>query len=225
MKYSLLLCVFVLSTYLGYAQSTADFNYSVGVKGYTIMQMPKILDQTNKQDYTHVYLNGGWFKFNDNQISYRFGGSYYRGNVQFDNTCATCEIAKGKVTDYNFKIGFEKIFNYANVQPYMAFDIGYRSNQYNGVMDSKNNPSMMTSKTVDASKTGGVLSPVIGVRINVIPQVALFGESSLDFFYSYEKQDISTANGTNRILNTYKKLETLLNPITVGIQFSFSEKN
>ena len=63
----LILCAGITS----FAQTSADYNYSIAVRGFSMMQLPKILNQTNTQDYTRMAGNGAILKFNDNQISYR----------------------------------------------------------------------------------------------------------------------------------------------------------
>ncbi|WP_316737631.1 hypothetical protein [Pedobacter aquatilis] len=209
-----------------YAQTSADFNYSLAVRGYSLMQLPKILNQTNAQDYTKMAGNGLMLKFNDNQISYRISANYFRDkDVRFQNTCETCEIAKGKVTDYSFKIGFEKNFNYSRIQPYFAFDIGYRSNRFTGMLSPANSNVATNNQSADATKNGLVMSPSLGIKFNIIPNLSIFAESSLDFNYSYEKQDITQANLAGRTINTYNKWEFLLNPVSAGIQFNFNSKN
>lgn len=222
----ILLSLIVLCTSLTlFAQSSADYNYTIGLRGFTLMQLPKVMNQTNTQDYAKAYGNGLMFKFNDNQISYRISGNYYRKDEEFDNTCASCEIARGKVTDYSFKIGFEKNFNYSRIQPYFGFDLGYRSNRFTGTISPKSTLVGSTEQTVDASKNGLVLTPVLGLKVNIIPQLNVFAESNLDFYYSYEKQDLTQPNGVARTVTTYRKWEYLLNPVSVGVQFSLNGKN
>lgn len=222
---SLFLLATAISTNL-LAQTSADYNYSIAGRAFSLMQLPKILNQTNTQDYTKMYGNGVILKFNDNQISYRISGNYFRSrDVTFQNTCETCEIGQGKVTDYSFKIGFEKNFNYSRIQPYFAFDFGYRSNRFTGTLSPANSMVPSTSQSADASKNGLVMTPSLGFKINIIPNLAVFAESSLDFYYSYEKQDITQPNLAGRTVNTYTKWEFLLNPVSAGVQFNFNSKN
>lgn len=226
MKRILLSLTMILGTsFAMFAQTSADYNYTIGIRAFSLMQLPKILNQTNTQDYTNAYGNGIMLKFNDNQISYRISGNYFRNDIGFDNTCSTCEIANGKVTDYSFKIGFEKNFNYSIVQPYFGFDIGYRSNRFTGNINQKNPLVGNNTQTADANKNGLVLTPVIGLKVNILPQLNIFAESNLDFYYSYEKQDVTQVGGVGRTVNTYRKWEYLLNPISAGVQFSLNGKN
>jgi len=223
----IILSVFVACLSLScFAQTGADFNYSIAARGFSLMQLPKILNQTNTQDYTKMYGNGAILKFNDNQISYRISGNYFRDpSVRFQNTCETCEIASGKVTDYSFKIGFEKNFNYSRFQPYFAFDLGYRSNRFTGILTPTNGSIGTTNQSADATKNGLVITPTLGFKVNIIPYLSIFAESSLDFYYSYEKQDITPINVADRTVTTFNKWEFLLNPVSAGIQFNFNSKN
>lgn len=202
------------------AQTAADYNYSIGIRALTIVQLPKILNQANAQNYTNTYANGILVKFNDNQINYRMNGNYFKDNIKFDNNY---ETANGTVIDYSFKVGFEKNLNYSRIQPYFAIDLGYRSNRFTGTLQPNGAPSI--SRNADVSKSGLVISPAIGLKINIIPQLLLFAESNLDFYFSYERQDISEPNSVTRSVTMYNKLESLLNPISAGLQFNINRKN
>jgi len=231
MKKSLL--IILMSTLYNYAfsQMNGDFNYTVAIKGYSMMQMPKVLNQKNSKDFTNVWFHGGMVKFNDNQFSYRLSGSYLSKNIGLVNNCATCEAAEGKMTDYIFKLGFEKNFNFSRFQPYFGFDIGFRSNKFDGKIMSTN-PAYLASQagkagtdvsmepnSVEATKVGFVVSPVIGIKINPIPEISLFAEGNLDYFASYERQETVSGDLSNTVtLKKYNKTEFLLNPVTIGIQ-------
>lgn len=208
-----------------FSQVDGTYNYSVGVKGYSLMQMPKILQQTNTEDYTNVWLNGGIIKFNDNQIAFRISGHYlFKRDLTFNNKCDDCETAKGNMTDYAIKFGFEKNFNYSVIQPYFAADFGFRSHSFKGDVVSAN--SLNLPNTAITSKTGGVFSPTLGIKANVLKQVSFFAESSMDFYYAYERQEIIFSDAANtRTFAKYNKLETLLNPVSVGIQIHLVRKN
>ncbi|PST82152.1 hypothetical protein C7T94_15220 [Pedobacter yulinensis] len=214
-----------------YAQTGSDFNYSIGLRAFSIMQMPKILNEVENDKFTKLYVHGGMFKFNDNQISYRLSGSYYRGDKTFNNNCVNCQVSEGKVEDYVFKVGFEKNFNYSRIQPYFGFDLGFRSNKYSGML-SNTNPAAMASSlyippsTVQSMKDGLILAPLVGVKINVIDQLSIFAESNLDVYYSYERQDIVAQDANNtQSVNRFRKWEYLVNPVSVGIFFHISSKN
>lgn len=209
-----------------YSQLNGNYNYTIAVKAYNVMQMPKVFEQ-NTQHYITSYLNGGIIKFNDNQISYRLSGNYLNQSVSFNDDCANCELAHGKVTDYAFKLGFEKSFNYSTVQPYFALDAGYRYNRFLGSLDAINlQRSIVGVNHIESTKNGFTIAPVIGLKFNPVELITIFAESSLEFFYSYERresiaQDASAARTFSR---TYQG-EYLLYPISAGIQIHLSAKN
>jgi len=191
-----------------------------------MMQMPKILNQTNSQDYTHAYANGVLIKFNDNQISFRLSGNYFRENKSFNNQCENCEVVTGKTTDYSFKLGFEKSINYARIQPYFGTDAGFRASRFTGAVKTNNPKSTSLPYTVDADKNGFVVAPVLGIKINPVKNISIFAETSLDFYYSYERQETTQQDASNtRTFAKYNKWEFLLNPVSVGIQVHLVGRN
>jgi len=221
------MCLMLFSL-AGFSQINGNYNYTIAVKAFGVMQMPKILNQANANNYINAFFSGAMIKFNDNQISYRLNGNYLKKNESFHNVCNTCEVSVGKITDYSFKIGFEKSFNYARIQPYVAFDLGFRSNKYEGQNQNTNSLSASRAATsdVDASKDGIIASPIIGLKINPSKQVSIFAESNLEFFYFYERQELVSNDAENtRTLNKYRKSEFLLNPISLGIQIHLGNKN
>ena len=229
MRRTLLLVLFLtVTSATAFAQMSGDYNYSIGLRGYTVMQMPRILNESGSKYFTNTTLNGVMVKFNDNQISYRLNGTYYNKSKQFFNNCASCEEANGKLVDYSFKVGFEKNFNYARIQPYFAIDLGYRSNTFSGEMENRNELKAASARAVavdiatvqiEASKMGTVFTPVLGIRVGITNQVSIFAEGNLDFFYSYERQETTwhDANNTQTFKKFYKS-EFLLNPFSAGIQ-------
>ncbi|WP_316817978.1 hypothetical protein [Pedobacter nyackensis] len=223
MKKTLLIALSLLLSNAAFSQTSDDYNYSLAVKGYSIMQMPKVLNQKKKEEFKDVVFHGGMIKFNDNQISYRLGGSYIRRDMEVVNNCLNCEQLNGKVKDFNFTIGFEKNLNFSRIQPYFGFDIGFRENKFDGTVISKkiltNGPDAALSGVVETSKTGFTAAPVIGIKIYPIRQVALFAESSIQWFYFYERQETIAQDANNtRTVNKYNKSEFLTNAISVGIQ-------
>jgi hypothetical protein len=226
MRRTLLLVLFLTVTSAAFAQMNGDYNYSIGFRGYTVMQMPKILNESGSKYFTNTILNGFMVKFNDNQISYRLNGTYYNKSKEFFNNCETCEEANGKLVDYSFKVGFEKNFNYARIQPYFAIDLGYRSNTFSGELENRN--ELKTAKLmseemqiveVEASKMGMVITPVLGLKVGLTEQVSIFVEGNLDFFYSYERQETTWHDANNtQTFKKYYKSEFLLNPFSVGVQ-------
>lgn len=226
MKKYLLIGLSVLLSNAAFSQMSGDYSYSLAVRGYSLMQMPKILNQKNTDNFSDAVFHGGMIKFNDNQISYRLGGSFIKKDARIVNNCANCQEANGKMKDYNFSIGFEKSMNFSRIQPYFAFDIGFRYNKFDGSLVSTNvltakAPSPLRPNGVEASKTGFTAAPIIGIKVNPIAQVTLFAESNLQWFYSYERQETVAADADNTItLNKYKKSEFLLNPVSLGIQLN-----
>jgi hypothetical protein len=222
MRKALLFVLFLAATSAAaFAQMSGDYNYSVGLRAYTVMQMPKILNESGSKYFTNSRLNGVMVKFNDNQISYRLNGTYYNKSKQFFNNCASCEEANGKLVDYSFKVGFEKNFNYARIQPYFAVDLGYRSNTFSGQTVNRNElkASDMASVQIEASKAGFVVTPVLGIKASIAEQISFFAEGNLDFFYSYERQETTLNDAANtQTFKRYYKAEFLLNPFSVGIQ-------
>lgn len=205
---------------------TGNYNYSIAARGFSIIQMPKVFNQ-EEQHYLNVFMNGGMVKFNDNQISYRLSGNYIKQDVDFRNDCINCDVATGKVTDYAFKIGFEKNFNYSRIQPYFAFDLGYRNNGFAGTMniiDSQR--SVAGINKIESTKNGLTASPIIGIKINPLPQITIFAESSLEFYYSYERRETVAQDAS--ATKTYSKTnqgEYLINPVSIGIQIHLGAKN
>lgn len=166
-------------------------------------------------------------KFNDNQISYRVSGNFINKPISFDNTCTNCDFANGKIMDYAFAVGFEKNFNYAHIQPYFAFDIGYRFNHFKGMMSTANNQRSITaSNALEDTKDGATASPTVGIKLNPIKQVTIFAESSMEFYYAYVRQETvlqdASATKTQRRFN---RGDFLLNPISIGIQIHLVNKN
>lgn len=224
MKKKLLLILLLLSGGAAFSQMNGDYNYSIVARGFSMMQMPKVLNETDYSKYVNTYFSGLVMKFNDNQISYRLGGSYLKKSKTFFNNCSTCEVVSGDVTDYAFKVGFEKNLNFSRIQPYFGVDLGYRSNKFVGLSQNANTlksalaSDAIPASKVEATKVGFIATPLIGIKFNVISEVSLFVESSLDFFYSYERQEFVTQDANNsRTLAKTNKAEFLLNPVSVGI--------
>ena len=226
MKKHLLILVLLLSGGTAFSQMNSDYNYSITLRGYGAMQMPKLFNETNPDQFIDTYFSGITVKFNDNQINYRLSGSYLKQGKTFNNNCNNCEVVTGDVKDFVFKIGFEKNINFSRVQPYIGADMGYRGNRFVGTSANANPlkaqpiSSDSYANKMEASKNGLVLSPVVGIKVNPMPQLTIFVESSLDFFYSYERQETVAGDANNtRTLTKTNKSEFLLNPISVGVSF------
>lgn len=221
---SFLICYF-LSLPLK-AQTTGDYNNSISIKGFSVFQLPALLNQIPK-NYVSSTISGAMFRFNENQISYRLSGNYISQPIHFPKHCENCEMADGNVKDYAFKLGFEKSFNYLMIQPYFAFDVGYRYNQFVGLMKTVSNQKLITDADYTRStKDGFTATPVIGFRINILTHLSFFAESSPEFFYAYTREEVTPQDLVAvKTITKYKRGELLLNPIAMGIQFHFNNKN
>lgn len=227
MKKQLLVLVLLLSGGTAFSQMNSDYNYSISVRGYGSIQMPKLFNETDPVKYVNTTFSGIMVKFNDNQINYRLSGSYIKQSKTFFNNCTNCEVVNGDVKDYTFKVGFEKNISFARVQPYIGADIGYRGNSFIGLSKNVNAQKAAQSSVVvlppnkmETSKNGLVLAPVVGIKFHIIPELTIFAESSMDFFYSYERQEVITDDANNyRSFTKTNKSEFLLNPVSVGLSF------
>jgi hypothetical protein len=194
------------------AQMDGSYNHSIGIKVFGIQQVPKIKNDSQKENYISTYLNAVTLKFNDNQISYRLSGSYYKDDIDVLES----DNGSGEITDYAVKMGFEKNFNYGTVQPYFLMDLGYRSHEFDGLLGA--------STLTNVSKQGFTLSPGFGIKVNVAKMLTLFAEGNIEFFYFQNKLETSETGATNR--NTFKNYQSqfLLNPVSTGIQVHFGNK-
>ena len=204
-----------------------NYNYSLALKGFTITQLPGIANQKDIQKYISNGLSGGMIKFNDNLMSYRLSGNYLNKSVAFDNNCINCDPTNGKVKDYGIKIGFEKSLNYSRIQPYFAFDLGYRYSRFTGMMNTINNQrSIAAVNSLEDTKDGITISPVMGLRVNPIDQISLFIESNLEFYYAHISQQTITQDASAvKSLTRFNRGELLLNPVCIGIQLHLGNKN
>lgn len=209
-----------------FSQVNGNYNYSLALRGYTIIQQPGVLNQ-NVQKYISNDISGGMIRFNDNQISYRFGATFLNKSVTFDNNCINCDPANGRIKDYTMKIGFEKNLNYAHLQPYFAFDLGYRYNRFTGMMNMINNQkSIAAVSALQDTKDGLTFSPVVGLRINPTEQISFFVESNIEFYYAYVRQEtIAQDVSASKTVSKFNRGEFLLNPVSIGIQVHLGNKN
>lgn len=213
-RFFFVFCLFVLCT-KSYAQQDGDAAYSFGVIGYSRMALPKMLNQTDGRRYINTNFSSYLVKFDNNLFSYRLSGRYLDQSTQFSNNCAECQLANGKVKDYSFKAGFEKNFNYGPVQPYFAFDLGYRSDEFNGISA----PVAPQDLNVSARKRGFTVSPVLGLKFSPVKAISIFAESNLEFFYAWGKETSFPQNDPdNNSSHRFRKGEYLYNPVSVGLQ-------
>lgn len=209
MKKILILCILMLTSYLTMAQIDGSFNNSVSVRAFGIMQVPKIQNESKKDNYVNSYLNSITLKFNDNQISYRLSGSYLNDDIDVMES----DNGRGTIRDYTIKMGFEKNFNYGVVQPYFLTDLGYRSHEFEGLIS--------TATAAKVTKHGFTLAPGFGLKLNVLRQLTFFAEGNVEFFYFQNKQEITPAGSEARNINKNYQSQFLLNPIFTGLQFHF----
>jgi hypothetical protein len=222
MKKILLVISFTLISFMAFSQRDGNYNYSLGVRGYNYTQMPKLFNQSNTDTYLTSYFNNYIVKFNDNLWSYRLNGGFINKEVTFTNNCNTCESISGNMKDIAFKMGFEKNFNYSVVQPYFAFDVGYRSNKFDGSAKNTTEPAY----NVKSTKDGFTVTPSFGIKVNPVAQVSIFAESNMEWFYSSATEErLLQAGAITPSSSKYKKGEFLFNPVTIGIQFHLDAKN
>jgi hypothetical protein len=199
------------------------FMYSIGVKAFSIEEFPKILNQTNSDMLMNTYMSGVFLKVNDNQISYRLSANFFNKDLSFNNQCDSCEQANGKLKDFSTRIGFEKNFVYGIVQPYLAFDLGYRRSGFKGDV----NPAVANTTNpyqVTTLKNGLLMSPGFGVKLNLINHFTLAVETGVGLLYSYEKQERVDDKSKARTFDSFKKWEFLLKPVSLAsIQYNFGQ--
>ncbi|HEY0053940.1 MAG TPA: hypothetical protein VGB63_01175 [Pedobacter sp.] len=200
-----------------------QYLYSIGVKAFSIEEFPKILNQINSDMVLNTYMSGVILKVNDNQISYRLSANFFKKDMSFDNECEGCEQANGNLKDFSTKIGFEKNFIYGVVQPYLAFDLGYRRTGFKGDVKSPTIASNTNPYKVTTLKNGFLMSPGFGVKLNLINHLTLSVETGVGLLYSYEKQEKDFENkDLPRTSNSYNKWEFLLKPVSMAtIQYNF----
>ncbi|CAM4108451.1 hypothetical protein SAMN06265348_103353 [Pedobacter westerhofensis] len=214
----ILILPLILLSMTVFSQQNGDAKYSFGVRGYNYLELPELLNQTKDHRFISSNFSSYIVKFNDNLFSYRLSGSYLHKSDQFSNNCENCQFAAGKVKDYSFKAGFEKNFTYGPVQPYLGFDLGYRSNEFNGNLTDTNPVNF----NISTRKRGFTISPLVGIKQNPIKDISIFAESNVEFFYAWGKTQSDPEVYTQ---NRFQKGELLLNPVSVGIQFHLGHKN
>ncbi|KIO75483.1 hypothetical protein TH53_20180 [Pedobacter lusitanus] len=200
--------------------------YSIGLNAISIMQLPRIANQ-DPLKYLTTNFNGGMFKVNDRQISYRVSGSFINNkSVQFQSDCTNCELDNGQVTDYRVKLGFEKSLNYSHIQPYLAFDLGYRYNRFNGIQNYISLQRTISDiSQLETVKNGVTLAPSLGIRITPVELISVFAEGSLEFYYSNLHSRIIKQDPSFLVTETSEhKKEFLFTPITIGIQIHLGNK-
>lgn len=214
----LLLCSFSAS-----AQTEGNYNYTIGLNSFSLVQLPKILQQKAIDQHVQMWVNGGFIKFNDNQIGIKLSGySFNDRKYAFVNQNDGAEMARGHLKDYAFRVGFEKNFNYAILQPYIGLDLGYRHNQFEGDMTPDN--SLKPSYTAFSQTDGMTIRPAVGFKINMTKHISVYANSSVEFYLAKETiTKVGMLGATGDQVNRVSSFQTLTNPVTVGIQVHFSD--
>lgn len=219
-------CFFMFLSTNTFSQVNPKYNFTISLIGFSSLELPRIADQ-DQQKYVTNYFSGALLKLNDNQISYRLSGNFIHNNINFQSDCTNCNLDNGRVTDYNISIGFEKNLNYARVQPYFAFDAGYRYNCFSGIQNSINLQRMIyATEALETIKDGFTAAPAFGIKINPIDEISIFAEGGFQYCISYlHTQTISQDLSATLTQTTGHKQEILFKPITIGIQFHLGNKD
>ncbi len=204
--------------------SNPMYHYSLGIKVYGYEQFPRVLRDINSTDFISTPLSGIFFKVNDNQISYRFSANFYNKDFSFNNECADCEKVAGKLTDYSLKFGFEKSLSYSTIQPYFGFDFGFRKNRFKGAGTNAGTIAYTTNYEVLAEKNGGLIAPLLGLKIN-LGHFTVGAEGSLDMLFDYERQEKTLQDAARtKTFKKYNNWEYLAKPLGQAfIQYNFGE--
>ncbi|TZF84007.1 hypothetical protein FW774_11215 [Pedobacter sp. BS3] len=131
----------------------------------------------------------------------------------------------GRVEDYAVKIGFEKNITYTRLRPYYGADIGYRDNEFKGISWDGKNPNTALYDA-QAKKNCLVLTPFIGLRLNIIDHLSITAETGMDIMYDYEKQDkIYYDAARTHTQVKYQKMEYLFRPLSMlTLQYNFGTR-
>lgn len=220
LKHFLTAILIMISSY-AFSQENGDSKYSFGVRGYNYLALPKMLNQSDDHRYINSNFSSYIIKFNDNLFSYRLNGSYLNQHEQFSNNCENCQLANGKIKDYSFKAGFEKNFSYGAIQPYFAFDLGYRSNEFRGAILNVSPQNISAFST----KRGFTITPVLGFKVSPVKAISIFAETNAEFFYAWAKEESANKDGAGDYQRHFKKGEILINPVSIGIQVHIGHRN
>jgi hypothetical protein len=201
------------------------FLYTIGVKAYSLEEFPKILNQVKANDLVPTFMNGVFLKLNDNQISYRLGATSYSKDITFKNECEECEEAKGKLKDFSTRIGFEKNFIYGAFQPYLALDLGYRRNSFEGEVKNASTLNYTNPYDVNTLKNGFLISPNFGLKLSPVDNITIALETGIGLLYSYEKQERTAQDmSRKREESKFNKWEFLLSPVSMlSLQYNFGQ--
>ena len=204
-------------------KNTTLYSYTVGFKVMSLEEFPKILEQTESK-IRRSMLNGFVLKYNDNQISYRLAASFFDDRITFKNDCNGCGEISGKLNDSHIKLGFEKNMVYGVVQPYFGIDLGFKRSSFEGGTQTATiSRSSSSSYDVKTTKNGGSLSPVLGIKFNVLNHLSIVAESTVDVYYSYERQEKTFRDPAIPLSKQhYYRWEYLMKPLgMLSVQYNF----
>lgn len=208
----------------GYNNATL-YSYSIGFKFLSVEAFPKILDQTDPDALRTSKFNGIILKYNDKQISYRLSGNFFSLHLSFTNRSEEYNPLRGRLTDNHIKVGFEKNIIYSSVQPYFGFDLGVKRSVFKGDAYSRATDRQIAASPYDVKteKDGLSLSPVLGVKLNLVNHFTVAAEGTFDVLYSRERREEN--NGGNSVKDKHR-WEYLIKPLgMLSLQYNFGEIN
>ncbi len=163
-------------------------------------------------------------KINDNQLSYRLSGSYFKKGIRVtDGDCKDCDDATaGNFENTNLKLGVEKNLIYARLQPYIGADIGVIRQKF----ERNSSVSPVLGEGLTDEKTAGVITPFLGLKINITPWLAIVGEANMNVAFGHQKTTRNTLsaekNAPERAESTAYKWDYYFSPVAaLSLQFSF----
>lgn len=200
-----------------------DYWYTIAVRTFAYEQFPQLLNQPSGQPFHSSYFNGLLFKINDNQISYRLQAAYFDHNTKFDNECDGCtpQVA-GKLQNTTAKIGAEKSLNYSRFQPYFGADVGFMVQRFS----TKGFDNL--SVFAEDNKNALLVSPFVGVKLYIVPRVAVGAEANFNLAYTYQKMNSYGDPSFTGAPNQTKRYrwEYFFGPLAaITVQYSFGLLN
>ena len=222
MKKTLLILTLLAISKLTFCQSQSDFNYSIGIKAFTIQEYSKLLNEVrNGSRFYNSSFNGLILKVNDNQISYRFQfSSIKEKDYSFKNECENCQVVTGAFKTFDLKIGFERSLIYSKLQPFYGIDLGYNRTNFDGkARDAKTNTFLYNA---NIEKNGGLIYPFLGIKYNIIPSITISAESGIDFIYTHDKEVKSDNTNAPTSVNNFNRWQFVSKPLgMLSLQYNF----
>src|SRR5690606_20211701 len=117
-------------------------------------------------------------------ISYRLQANYVDRDISFEDRCQGWALANGRFQNTAIKIGAEKNFNYSRIQPYLGADVGFMTQKFRGSSTSYATAEQVFTEDV---KNALLFSPLVGLKLYLIPQVAIGAEANFNIAYTYQK--------------------------------------